>query len=102
MAKVTKVSIQAVVTTAGGFTYTADDAQNPGAGTGVLGAVVAKRDIDSLIGTTRTYIPYDAIDHVVITKTTSQADAPEDETCVVETESDDSEGGDTPDTPDNP
>lgn len=86
MAKVTKVSIQAVVTTAAGFTYTANDATAPGAGAGVLGAVLAHRDIDSVINGTRTIIPFAAIDHVVITKTTSQEDAPEDATCVVEDE----------------
>lgn len=83
---ITKVSIQAVVTTAGGFTYTANDATNPGAGTGVLGAVMAKRDIDSLVGSTRTFIPFAAIDHVVFTKTSSQEDDPEDATCVVDGE----------------
>lgn len=86
MAKVTKVKIKAVVTTVGNFSYTADDAANPGAGSGVLGAVMAKRDIDSLIGADRTVIPFAAIDHVVFTKTTSEEDAPEDSTCVVEGE----------------
>lgn len=96
MAKVTNVSIQAVVSTVGGFTYTANDATAPGAGAGVLGAVLAHRDIDSLIEGTRTIIPFAAIDHVVVTKTTSQEDAPEDATCVVETEGGEGEGGDNP------
>lgn len=95
MAKVTKVSIQAVVSTSGGFTYTANDATAPGAGAGVLGAVLAHRDVDSVISGTRTIIPFESIDHVVVTKTISQVDAPEDETCVIETESADSGSDDS-------
>ena len=83
----TKVSIAAAVYTKGGFEAIIDDAVIPGGGTGVLGAVQAGRDVlAGPIEGSMIFIPYGAIDHVLITKTSETVDPPEDDTCVVETE----------------
>lgn len=91
MAEVKKTSVQAVITTIGGFEYTADDATTPGVGTAAYGSLMAERTIIGNDSGTITIIPWHAVDHAVVTITRTSEEAPEDPTCIVE-----DDGGDTP------
>lgn len=86
----TQTQIQVVITTQAGFSATASDATVAGQGSAAYGALQAHRDI-YIAGETITFIPYDAIDHAVITITQATVDDPEDATCPAE-ESDGGEG----------
>ena len=72
-----------VITTAGNFTYTADDAVKKGQGTNVAIALEQARDVESANadGTEITFIPFEAIDHAVITKTMTTVEDPKDDMC---------------------
>lgn len=81
----TKQQVRVVVTTGAGFSVTADDAVLAGQGTAAYGALDAGRDIVVATATEKTYVPYHAIDHAVVTFTLSQETDPDDPTCVTPT-----------------
>lgn len=89
----TQTQIQVVITTAAGFEGTADDATLLGQGAAAYTSIKAGRDvyIDGGDGTI-TFIPYDAIDHAVITITQATVEDPEDPTCPT-TEEEPGDGG---------
>lgn len=72
-----------VITTFGGFTYTADDAVKKGQGTSVAIALENGRDIHSASADDSeiTVIPFRAIDHAVITKQMTDVADPADDIC---------------------
>lgn len=80
----TKTQIKVVITTKAAFAATADDSVVAGQGSAAYTALQAHRDV-YIVGATRTFIPYDAIDHAVVTITQATVDDPADETCPVET-----------------
>lgn len=84
MAEIKKTSVKAVITTIGGFEYTADDASTPGLGTAAYASLQAERTIVGNEDGTITIIPWHAVDHAVITVTRTSEEAPEDPTCVEE------------------
>ena len=79
----TKTQIKVVITTQAAFTATADDSVVAGQGSAAYTAIQAHRDV-YIDGETRTYIPFDAIDHAVVTITQATVDDPEDPTCQTE------------------
>lgn len=81
----TKQQVKVDVTTAAGFTATADDAVLAGQGTAAYGALEAGRDVIVATATEKTYVPYAAIDHAVVTFTLSQVTDPDDPACVTPT-----------------
>lgn len=87
----TKTQIQVVITTAAGFTATASDATVAGQGSAAYTALQGHRDI-YIAGETITFIPYEAIDHAVITITQATVEDPEDPTCPT-TEEEPGDGG---------
>lgn len=80
----TKQQVKVVVTTAASFSVTADDSVLAGQGTAAYGAIENHRDVIVSNGTEKTFIPYHAIDHAVVTFTLSQVEDPEDPTCVTD------------------
>lgn len=78
----TQTQIQVVITTAASYEATADDAVLLGQGAAAYTSIKAGRDIyiDGGDGTI-TFIPYQAIDHAVITIAQATVDDPEDATC---------------------
>lgn len=81
----TKQQVKVVVTTGAGFSVTADDAVLAGQGTAAYGALEGGRAIVVADATEKTYVPYHAIDHAVVTFTLSQVTDPDDPTCVTPT-----------------
>lgn len=81
----TKQQVKVVVTTGAGFSVTADDAVLAGQGTAAYGALEGGRDIVVADATEKTYVPYNAVDHAVVTFTLSQVTDPDDPTCVTPT-----------------
>lgn len=77
-----KQNVKVVVSTAAGFSVTADDATSAGQGTAAYGAIQTKTDITVNDGTNITYVPYKAVDHAVVTLTLSTVADPADDTCV--------------------
>lgn len=86
-----KQQVKVEITTSANFTATADDAVRSGQGTAAYGAIENHRDVIIDAGTTKTIIPYGAIDHAVVTLTMSEVADPEDPTCVTN----DNTGGNT-------
>lgn len=78
----TKQQVKVVIETGTSFSVTADDAVLAGQGTAAYGALENGRDIVVATATEKTYVPYHAVDHAVVTFTTSTVDDPEDPTCV--------------------
>lgn len=78
----TKQQIKVVITTQGNFSVTADDAVRSGQGTAAYGALENRRDVVVDNGTERTFVPYGAIDHAVVTLTMTTVADPVDPTCV--------------------
>lgn len=77
----TQQNARVVITTAVGFNVTADDATVKGQGTAAYGAIQNRRDVTVNNNGEITFIPYHAIDHAVITLTTSTVADPVDDVC---------------------
>lgn len=78
----TKQQVKVEITTAAGFTVTADDAAAGGQGTAAYSALEAGRDQHIVDGSNITYVPYGAVDHAIITLTQATVPDPTDPTCV--------------------
>lgn len=89
----TKQQVKVVITTQAGFSATADDAVSAGQGTAAYGALENHRDVVIAAETEKTFVPYHAVDHAVITFTRSTVDDPEDPTCVTDDGAADDESG---------
>lgn len=95
----TKQQVKVVISTGAGFSVTADDAVLAGQGTAAYGALENGRDVVVANATEKTYVPYHAIDHAVVTLTLSTVDDPEDPTCVTDDNSNGGGGSDPTPTP---
>lgn len=82
MADIYKNSYSVEITTGGSYTATADDSVVAGQGAAAVAAIEGRHDVKILTATGFIFIPFDAIDHAVVTLTRATAEAPEDETCV--------------------
>lgn len=76
-----KQLVKVVITTAASFSVTADDSVKDGQGVAAYSALQAHRDVYVDDGTNITFIPFQAVDHAVITKTMTTVADPQDDTC---------------------
>lgn len=84
-------SYEVTVKTLGGTTVVFNDAVDAGAGAAAYGAIDNQADIKANVSGNLNIIPFHAVDSVVIELTRSEVDDPTDETCVVETETEETE-----------
>lgn len=83
MAKVNKQSIEIKVVTLGGNEFTAKDTDDSKAGT-LAWQTFKGKDVVQIEGESdTTYVPYHAVDHVVVKMTTEEKDV-KDDNCVTE------------------
>lgn len=82
-------SYSVTIKTLGGTTVTANDATIAGVGASAWACIQAGEDVQIQTADGYTFVPFHAIDSVTVTITRSEAEEPEDETCVVESEEDD-------------
>lgn len=80
--KMFKNQYTVAVTTQGGYTATFSDSANDGVGASVNAALHAHQDIQGESGDDNVFIPFEAVDHAVITFTRTEVDKPADTTCV--------------------
>ena len=77
----TKTQVSVVITTQGNYSVTADDATVAGQGTAAYTALENHRDVVVKGEEDIKVIPFDAIDHAVVTLTSATVDDPTDEMC---------------------
>lgn len=80
----TKTQVSVVITTQGNYSVTADDATVAGQGTAAYTALENHRDVIVKGEEDIKVIPFAAIDHAVVTLTSSTVDDPTDEMCPAE------------------
>lgn len=76
-----KNQIKVVVTTQGAYTATFDDSANAGVGASAYAALQAHQDIVGVVGDDTIFIPFEAVDHAVVTISRTQVEKPADEMC---------------------
>ena len=79
----TKYNKTLAITTIGGYTVSVSDATVAGVASSVYDAMFRKEDLHFNNGTNEVFIPFHAIDHVIITSATATADDPVDANCTV-------------------
>ena len=85
MAKVTKQTLEVKITDIGGHEFTATDTDEVKAGSLAFNLFMAGDVVEIKGENDTTYVPYHAIDHVVVTRTSSEEEITDD-TCVPDEE----------------
>lgn len=78
-------SYKVTVKTLGGTSVVFNDASDTGAGAAAYAALDMQSDIKAYVSSKLNIIPFNAVDSAVVEVTRSEAEDPEDETCVAET-----------------
>lgn len=71
-----------VITTAAGYSVTADDSTAPGVGAGAWADLQSGSDIRIATATGSVFVPFHAVDHAVVTLNRVTVTPPTDPTCV--------------------
>lgn len=76
-----KNSYKVDITTASGYTVSADDDSVAGVGASAYTMIKSGQDVSIATGTGEVFVPFNAIDHVVVTLTRTSYTRPADPTC---------------------